>query len=83
MTLRNCPVCGNHDLSFYSQGMARQNEIEVWFIEKPERIIECNTCGHLASGWDYGKTEEEWNTKEPDEWELDWWHNNANCKKNG
>ena len=42
MTLRNCPICGNHDLLFYSQGMARQNEIEVWFIEKPERIIECN-----------------------------------------
>ena len=51
MTLRNCPICGNHDLSFYSQGMARQNEIEVWFIEKPERIIECNTCGFRMGLW--------------------------------
>lgn len=74
MTLRNCPVCGKNHMRFFEEGIARRDEFGVmWFTEKTEKLIECLTCGHSASGWEEGEAEEEWNTKEPDEWELRWW----------
>ena len=74
MTLRNCPVCGKNHMRHFEEGPARRDEFgQMWFTEKTEKIIECLTCGHSASGWEEGEAEEEWNTKGPDEWELRWW----------
>lgn len=74
MALRNCPLCGKNHMRSFEEGMARRDEFgEMWFTEKTEKFIECLTCGHSTSGWEEGEAEEEWNTKEPNEWEVRWW----------
>lgn len=73
MTLRNCPLCGGADLHFFEAGLARRDANDMWFTERTEKFIECNTCGHEASGWSEEEAIEEWNTTEPYDWEIKWW----------
>lgn len=76
MKLRNCPVCGHHDMHFFEEGPARKDENgEWWFVDVTEKFIECNVCGHSTSDWDEGGAELLWNTESPQEWELRWWSN--------
>lgn len=74
MILRNCPLCGKNDFRIFEQGPARREENDMWFTDITEHIIECNNCGHQASGWSKDEAHEEWNTKNPDEWEIRWWN---------
>lgn len=74
MKLRNCPLCGSNVIHYYEQGLARHNELEWWFIEKTEKFLECEECGHTTSGWEEGEAEEEWNRGEVAEWERAWWN---------
>ncbi len=77
MTLRSCPVCNHNNTHTYEEGFARRYENNFWFIDDVETFIECDICGHTASGWSEDEAAEEWNTKEPDEWELRWWKKNC------
>ena len=45
MTLRNC---GGADLHFFETGLARRDANDMWFTERTEKFIECNTCGHIV-----------------------------------
>ena len=78
MELRPCPICKHTDLSFFEEGVARKRDEEMYFIERPEYHIECDTCGYEIYG--YGKKDAElsWNTTEPSQWEINHWSKKVN-----
>lgn len=83
MTLRNCPLCGENNMWYFEEGLARRDENGVmWFTEETEKFIECLTCGHTASGKTEEDAEWEWNNKKPSEWELRWWNHNYKRESN-
>ena len=74
MNLRNCPVCGNQSISRFREGLAREENEEMYFIDiYVDYYIECPYCGHNITGGNWEEAEENWNTKEPSQLELNHW----------
>ena len=74
MNLRNCPVCNNNSFFRYREGLAREADDDMYFIDDClEHYIECAYCGHCAYGRSWEEVEELWNTEEPSQLELNIW----------
>ena len=75
MILRNCPVCNNSSFLRYREGVAREANEEIYFVDMSAEhyVIECPYCGHCAYGRTWEETEGLWNIEKPSQWELDRW----------
>ena len=74
MNLRPCPVCGSRSFRFYREGLAREENSEIYFINiYVDYYIECPYCGHNVISGNWEEAEENWNTEEPGALELNFW----------
>jgi len=74
MNLRICPVCGSHSISRFKEGLAREANGDMYFIDDYlDHYLECVYCGHSVYSRSWEEAEKLWNIEEPSQWELNYW----------